>query len=98
MTRLLTEAHRPCFSIPRAYPQSSIALKGASLRTTNCNSQTERNIVRQMPNNTYMGHLQRNYPELFTESGAINGALLPYACEVVRITTDVLRRDMPELR
>jgi hypothetical protein len=51
-----------------------------------------------MPNNTYMGHLQRNYPELFTESGAINGALLPYACEVVRITTDVLRRDMPELR
>lgn len=56
----------------------------------------ERNIVHLMPHNTAMGWLQRNRPDLLTKSGAIDGSLRPYACQVAHETTKFLKEAIPE--
>lgn len=57
----------------------------------------ERNLVRLMPANTAMGHLQRYHPELLTQSGALSVDGFRTAQDAANNSTAILRRERPEL-
>lgn len=56
----------------------------------------ERNLVAVMPPGTIMHFLQKNYPEMMTESGAINAGLFPTAEDAANWANSVTRHLWPD--